>query len=62
MWTKALIASAGIALATSLGLYMFFKIHQELDIAPSYAWGLGAIIFLLSALISVWYFGSRART
>jgi hypothetical protein len=59
--SKALLVSAGIALATSLGLYMFFKIHQELEIAPAYAWGMGAAVFVVSAVAMMVYFSMRTE-
>ena len=46
---KSLLISAAVALAVWAGFYLFFKIHQELDIQPAYAWRLGIIAFILSA-------------
>lgn len=60
--SKALAISAAIALAASSGLYMFFKIHQELDIPQDYAWVMGAVVFLLSTTVMTWRFDARART
>ena len=57
---KSLVISAAIALVTCLGFYLFFRIHQELDIAPSYAWRLGALAFLVSAISTMIYFRMRA--
>lgn len=56
---KSLAISAVIALVTGGGFYMFFRVHQELDIQPSYAFKLGAIAFVLSAIIAMIYFRSR---
>ena len=56
---KSLGISAAIALAAGVGFYLFFRIHQELYIAPTYAWRLGAIVFLVSAISSMIYFRMR---
>ena len=58
---KSLGISAIIALVTCVGFYLFFRIHQELDISPAYAWGLGLIAFILSAIATMIYFRSRAE-
>ena len=58
--TKSLAVSAVIALVTGGGFYMFFRVHQELDIQPTYAFKLGAIAFVLSAIIAMIYFRNRA--
>lgn len=57
---KSLGISAAIALLAGLGFYIFFRIHQELYIAPNYAWRLAAIVFLISAISTLIYF--RVRT
>jgi hypothetical protein len=59
--SKALLISAGIALAVGFGLSMFFKIHQELGIAPNYGWRLGAIAFLVSLIATAIYFKMRTE-
>lgn len=56
---KSLGISTAIALVTSVGFYLFFRIHQELYITPAYAWRLGAIIFLVSAISTMIYFRMR---
>lgn len=58
---KSIGISAAIAVAASAGFYLFFKIHQELYIAPSYAWRLGAIVFLVSAISTMVYFRMRTN-
>jgi uncharacterized membrane protein YhfC len=58
---KSLLISAAIALAISVGLYMFLKIHQELDIAPAYAWALGAVAFLVSTIGTMIYYRMRTE-
>jgi len=58
---KSLLISAAIALAISMGLYMFLKIHQELEIRPAYAWALGAVVFLLSTIATMIYFNMRTE-
>jgi multidrug transporter EmrE-like cation transporter len=58
---KSLLISAVIALVTCVGFYLFFRIHQELDVPPAYAWGLGAIAFLLSAIATMIYFRMGAE-
>ena len=58
---KSLLISAGLALAVGFGLSMFFKIHQELDIAPSRAWELAAVVFFISALVTTIYFKMRTE-
>jgi multidrug transporter EmrE-like cation transporter len=58
--TKSLATSVVIALATYAGFYLFFRVHQELDIQPSYALTLGAIAFVLSAIAGMIYFRPRA--
>ncbi len=57
---KSLAISAAIALVTGGGFYMFFRVHQELDIQPAYAFKLGAIAFVLSAIVALIYFRNRA--
>jgi hypothetical protein len=58
---KSLLISAAVALATWVGFYLFFKIHQELDIQPAYAWRLGIIAFILSGIATMIYFRMRAE-
>jgi multidrug transporter EmrE-like cation transporter len=57
---KSLLISVAAALAVWVGFYLFFKIHQELDIQPAYAWRLGIIAFILSAIATMIYFRMRA--
>lgn len=59
--TKSLAISAVIALVTCIGFYLFFRIHQELDIPPAYAGWLGLIAFLLSAIAATIYFRTRTE-
>ena len=59
--TKSLLISAAIALVIWVGFYLFFKIHQELDIQPAYAWRLGTIAFVLSLIVTMIYFRMRAE-
>ncbi|HEY2499069.1 MAG TPA: hypothetical protein VGK24_18550 [Candidatus Angelobacter sp.] len=58
---KSLLISVAAALAVWVGFYLFFKIHQELDIQPAYAWRLGIIAFILSAIATMIYFRMRAE-
>ena len=58
---KSLLISVAAALAVWVGFYLFFKIHQELDIEPAYAWRLGIIAFILSAIAIMIYFRMRAE-
>jgi hypothetical protein len=57
---KSLAISTAIALVTYAGLYLFFRVHQELDIQPAYAFKLGAVAFVLSAIVAMIYFRTRA--
>ena len=57
---KSLLISAAIALVIWVGFYLFFRIHQELEIQPAYAWGLGTIAFVLSLIATMIYFRMRA--
>lgn len=59
--TKSLAISAVIALVTCIGFYLFFRIHQELDIPPAIAGWLGLIAFLLSAIAATIYFRTRTE-
>lgn len=58
---KSLLISAVIALVTGAAFYLFFRVHEELNIPPSYAWKLGAIVFILSAVFTMIYFRMRAE-
>jgi multidrug transporter EmrE-like cation transporter len=58
---KSLGISAAIALLTCVGFYLFFRIHQELEIQPAYAYRLGIAVFVLSTIISWVYFRPRSR-
>jgi hypothetical protein len=58
--TRSLLISAVIALVIGVGFYLFFRIHQELNIPPAYAWGLGLAAFVLSAIVTIIYFRTRA--
>lgn len=58
---KSLAISAAIALATGVGFYLFFNIHQELEIQPAYAYRLAMVAFVLSAIIMMIYFRVRNR-
>ena len=60
--TKSLAISSVIGLMTWAGFYLFFRVHQELDIQPAYAFKLGAIAFVLSAIGALIYFRNRAGT
>jgi hypothetical protein len=57
---KSLLLSAAIALAASLGFYLFLRAHQELEIQPSRCWQIGILVFILSAIFSLIYFRTRA--
>ena len=59
LW-KSLLISAGVGLITCLGFYLFFRIHQELEIQPGRAWQFGIGAFLLSAIVTAIYFRMRA--
>jgi len=56
---KSLAISAGIGLLTWVGFYLFFRVHQELDVQPAYAFKLGAIAFVLSAIVAMIWFRTR---
>jgi hypothetical protein len=58
---RSLLMSAVVALVTGVGFYLFFRIHQELNIPPAYAWGLGLIAFVVSAIAAMIYFRMRAE-
>jgi len=58
---KSLLISAVVALVTGVGFYLFFRVHQELEVQPSRAWQLGVGAFLLSAVVSMIYFRMRAE-
>ena len=57
---KSLATSSVIGLMTWAGFYLFFRAHQELDIQPAYAFKLGVIAFVLSAIGALIYFRTRA--
>jgi hypothetical protein len=57
---KSLAVSTVIGLLTWVGFYLFFKVHQELYVQPAYAFKLGAIAFVLSAIVAMIYFRNRA--
>lgn len=58
---RSLLISAVVALVTGVGFYLFFRIHQELNIPPAYAWGLGLIAFVVSAIAAMIYFRMRTE-
>ena len=58
---KSLGISVALALLTWAGFYLFFRVHEELNIPPSYAWKLGTIVFILSAVFTMIYFRMRAE-
>ena len=58
---RSLLISAVVALVIGVGFYLFFRIHQELNIPPAYAWGLGLIAFIISAIAAMIYFRMRAE-
>ncbi|HEY5030473.1 MAG TPA: hypothetical protein VIK39_18870 [Candidatus Angelobacter sp.] len=43
-----------------MGFYLFFHIHQELEIQPVYAFRLATVAFVLSAIVTMIYFRVRA--
>jgi len=57
---KSLLISAAIAVVIGVGFYLFFRIHQELEIQPARAWQLAVGAFLLSAIVTIIYFRMRA--
>ena len=57
---KSLLLSAAIALAASLGFYLFVRAHQELEIQPSRWWQIVVVVFVLSTIFAVIYFRMRA--
>ena len=59
LMTRALLISAVIAVVIGVGFYLFFRIHQELDFPPVYAWGLGVIAFVVSIVAMSAYFRNR---
>lgn len=60
LWiARSLAISSVIGLMTWAGFYLFFRAHQELDIQPAYAFKLGAIAFVLSAIGALIYFRTR---
>jgi multidrug transporter EmrE-like cation transporter len=60
LWiARSLLISAVIALVIGVGFYLFFRIHQELNVPSAYAWWLGGAAFLLSAVAAMFYFRTR---
>jgi ABC-type antimicrobial peptide transport system permease subunit len=57
---RALLISAVIAVVIGVGFYLFFRIHQELDFPPAYAWGLGLIAFVVSLIAVIAYSRNRS--
>jgi hypothetical protein len=57
---KSFGISAAIALMTWVAFYLFFHIHQELEIQPAYAFRLAIGVFVLSAIITMIYFRVRS--
>jgi|GEM_PF-1504223 len=57
--TKSLSISSVIGLLTWAVLYLFFRAHQELNIQPAHAFKLGAIAFVLSAIVALIYYRTR---
>ena len=60
LW-KSLVISAAVAAVTCVGFYLFFRIHQELDIPPMRALQLGLGAFFLSAVAAIIYFRTRTE-
>jgi hypothetical protein len=58
---KSLLLSAAFALAIWLGCYLFFRIHQELEVQPSRCWRIGVVAFFLGAISNALYFRMRAE-
>ena len=58
---KSLLVSGTVGLLTCGGLYLFFRIHQELDLQPARAWGFGVAAFVLSFIVAMIYFRMRAE-
>ena len=56
---RSLAISGVIGLLTWAGFYLFFRVHQELDIQTAYAFKLGVIAFVLSAIVALIYFRTR---
>ena len=56
---KSLGISAALALAAWVSFYFFFKIHQELNIQPDFAWRLGLLVFLVGTIVAMIYFRLR---
>jgi hypothetical protein len=56
---RPLLISGVIALVIGVGFYLFFRIHQELDFPPVYAWGLGVLAFVVSLIATNAYFRNR---
>lgn len=60
LW-KSISISVAVALITCLGFYLFFRIHQELEVPPARAWQFGAGAFLITAVVTIIYFRMRAE-
>ena len=56
---KSLLISSILALLTWIASYLFFKVHQELNIQPGFAWRLSILVFLSGALVGMIYFRIR---
>jgi hypothetical protein len=57
---KSLGISAAISLLTCVGFYLFFQIHQELEIQTAYAFRLAIAVFVLSMIVTMIYLRVRA--
>ncbi len=58
---KSLLAAAAIALAVFAVFYGFLMVHQELGIAPASSYKMALAVFVLSAIIGLIYFRTRAN-
>ena len=56
---KSLALSSLVGLLTWAGFYLFFRVHQELYVQPAYAFKLGTIAFVLSAIVALIWFRTR---
>jgi hypothetical protein len=57
---KSLLISAAIALAVFAVFYGFLMVHQETGITPSSSLKLALVVFVLSTIITLIYFRTRA--